>query len=189
MAARYANRLGAFPRVLDLPPASPRSCERCPCPSVWPHGTGFKLRSAFNRRLTAARVSQPARRPWPGVQPAPPADCRHPPWSSLLVPDAPSLARAAIARGCARTRPCASARWRDRHLSSPTDRWRFAHSGNRKSLRTLAGPSLHFSSTPSSVTRSSIRSSTVMGGILRGEHAALPSNAAPSRPKAINSFA
>ena len=52
------------------------------------------------------------------------------------------------------------------------------------SVRALVGFWLHFNSTPSSVTRSSMRSSIVIGGTLRGEHAALPSNAAQSSPKA-----
>src|ERR1700722_11980325 len=53
-----------------------------------------------------------------------------------------------------------------------------------ESVRALDGFSLHFIITPSSMTRSSMRSVTVTGGIRRGLQAAVANMTAPRNPQA-----
>jgi hypothetical protein len=54
-----------------------------------------------------------------------------------------------------------------------------------ESLRAFPGSLLHFMSTPSSATRSSMRSDTVIGGMRRGLHAAVDITTAATQPLAI----
>ena len=54
-----------------------------------------------------------------------------------------------------------------------------------ESRRAFSVSRLHFMSTPSSATRSSMRSETVIGGIRRGLHAAVAATTAATQPQAI----